>query len=89
MDKMQTITFKDTQSLRNIITNPMTKKTTLTQWLHSNQIDDRGRHLTYLDYISDYKWDIKLDVKPLMILRQLTMWYTNISFSIWKIRFTW
>ncbi|KAJ9559006.1 hypothetical protein OSB04_013620 [Centaurea solstitialis] len=56
LDKMQTITFKDTQSLRNIITNPMTKKTTLTQWLHNNQIDDRGRHLTYLDYTLEYKW---------------------------------
>ncbi|KAJ9557468.1 hypothetical protein OSB04_012082 [Centaurea solstitialis] len=56
LDKMQTITFKDTQSLRNIITNPMTKKTTFTQWLHNNQIDDRGRHLTYIDYTLEYKW---------------------------------
>lgn len=56
LDKMQTITFKGTQTLENIIGNPATKKTTLTQWLHNNQIDDKGRHLTYLDYISEYRW---------------------------------
>lgn len=56
LEKMQTVTFKDNQPLQNILNNPDTKKTTLTQWLHSNQIYDMGRHLTYLDYLKEYKW---------------------------------
>ncbi|GJU81634.1 DNA helicase, partial [Tanacetum coccineum] len=32
------------------------RKTTLTEWLHNNRIDDTGRHLTYLNYLSEHKW---------------------------------
>lgn len=53
---MQTITFKDKQPLQDVVDDPMIKKTTLTQWLKNNQIDDSGHHLTYLDYLSKYKW---------------------------------
>lgn len=56
LENMQTITFKDKQLLQDVVDDPMIKKTTLTQWLKNNQIDDSGHHLTYLDYLSKYKW---------------------------------
>ncbi|KAJ9555986.1 hypothetical protein OSB04_010600 [Centaurea solstitialis] len=56
LENMQTVTFKRTQPLQNIINNPTTKKTTLTQWLHNNEVDDNNRHLTYIDYLSEYRW---------------------------------
>ena len=57
LENMQTVTFNDRQSLQSILSNPMTKKTTLTQWLRNNQVDDTGHHLTYLEYLSEYKWN--------------------------------
>ncbi|KAJ9561489.1 hypothetical protein OSB04_006649 [Centaurea solstitialis] len=56
LENMQTVTFKGNQSLENIINNPSAKKTTLTQWLHNNKTDETGCHLTYIDYLSEYRW---------------------------------
>jgi len=57
LENMQTVRFKDRQPLQSILSNPMTKKTTLTQWLRNNQLDDTSHHLTYLENLSEYKWN--------------------------------
>jgi hypothetical protein len=56
LEGMQNITFKDRCRLREVINNPATKKTTLTEWLQNNRFDTRGRHLTYTDYVGEYWW---------------------------------
>jgi hypothetical protein len=53
----QNITFNNKKRLAEIVTNPCTIKTTLTEWLKKNQIDADGRHLRYIDYLSEYRWD--------------------------------
>ncbi|XP_022031962.1 uncharacterized protein LOC110933028 [Helianthus annuus] len=57
LEHMQNVTFKDNQKLQQILTNPATSKTTLTEWLRNNQLDPSGRDLRYIDYVSRYKWE--------------------------------
>ncbi|XP_021975230.1 uncharacterized protein LOC110870352 [Helianthus annuus] len=57
LENMQNLQFKDTQTLENIVRNPVAKKTTLTEWLRNNQTEPEGPHLTYVDYLSYYRWD--------------------------------
>ncbi|XP_035830146.1 uncharacterized protein LOC110887742 [Helianthus annuus] len=57
LENMQNISFRDSQQLQNVVDNPIAKKTTLTEWLHNNILDDKGRHLRYVDYVSEYRWD--------------------------------
>ncbi|KAD4586401.1 hypothetical protein E3N88_24002 [Mikania micrantha] len=57
LEDMQNITFKDNEHLDKVLANPATRHTTLTEWLHTNQIDQSGRHLRYVDYLSEYRWD--------------------------------
>ncbi|XP_076923640.1 uncharacterized protein LOC143585838 [Bidens hawaiensis] len=54
---MQNVTFKDTDQLQNVVDNPFYRKTTLIEWLSNNDRDNSGRHLRYIDYLSEYKWD--------------------------------
>nr|XP_043633624.1 uncharacterized protein LOC122604826 [Erigeron canadensis] len=53
---MEKVYFKDKDRLKNVARNPSAVKTTLTEWLRNNQYDTRGRHLTYINYISEYRW---------------------------------
>ncbi|KAK9053646.1 hypothetical protein SSX86_024720 [Deinandra increscens subsp. villosa] len=52
----QNVTFRDSSSLTNVLRNPALGKTTLTEWLINNRKDYSGRHLRYLDYLSEYRW---------------------------------
>ncbi|XP_076951525.1 uncharacterized protein LOC143624915 [Bidens hawaiensis] len=56
-EHMQTITFRDSDNLANVLSNPTVGHTTLTGWLHNNRHDDRGLELRYIDYVSEYRWD--------------------------------
>ncbi|XP_076935450.1 uncharacterized protein LOC143602118 [Bidens hawaiensis] len=57
LENMQNVTFRDTDQLQNVVDNPFYRKTTLTEWLSNNNRDSSGRHLRYIDYLSEYKWD--------------------------------
>ncbi|XP_022003860.1 uncharacterized protein LOC110901335 [Helianthus annuus] len=58
LENMQNISFKDSQRLESVLHNPAARQTTLTEWLHNNQVDEKGRHLQYVDYVSEYRWDL-------------------------------
>jgi hypothetical protein len=57
LENRQSITFRDRNKLQNVLTNPCVGKTTLTEWLSNNCKDSDGRHLRYIDYLSEYRWD--------------------------------
>ncbi|XP_021975391.1 uncharacterized protein LOC110870521 [Helianthus annuus] len=57
LQEMQNVTFKDNEQLQNIARNPLSRRTTLTEWLYNNCIDESGRHLTYVDFLSEYRWE--------------------------------
>ncbi|XP_035829941.1 uncharacterized protein LOC118479500 [Helianthus annuus] len=75
LQEMQGVTFRDNEQLENIIRNPLSRRTTLTEWLYNNCIDESGRHLNYVDFLSEYRWDAS---KRLSILR-------GHSYSFWKV----
>ncbi|KAK9049501.1 hypothetical protein SSX86_031532 [Deinandra increscens subsp. villosa] len=52
----QNITFKGQNILEQVIGNPISSKTTLTEWLQNNNKDPTGLHLRYVDYLSEYRW---------------------------------
>ncbi|XP_076937194.1 uncharacterized protein LOC143604676 [Bidens hawaiensis] len=56
-EHMQTVTFRDSDNLANVLSNPTVGHTTLTGWLRNNRRDDRGLELLYIDYVSAYRWD--------------------------------
>ncbi|KAK9065016.1 hypothetical protein SSX86_016399 [Deinandra increscens subsp. villosa] len=57
LPNQQNITFRDRNLLRDVVQNPMSRKTTLTEWLLSNIRNPDGRHLRYVDYLKVYRWD--------------------------------
>ncbi|KAK9064972.1 hypothetical protein SSX86_016355 [Deinandra increscens subsp. villosa] len=56
LEGKQNISFRDNNLLEQVLENPMAGKTTLTEWLRNNRYDPSGRHLRYVDYLSEYKW---------------------------------
>ncbi|XP_071712268.1 uncharacterized protein [Rutidosis leptorrhynchoides] len=54
---MQLVKFHSNQRLQSIVNNPVSKKTTLTEWLFYNRNSNDGRHLTYLDFPLEFVWD--------------------------------
>ncbi|XP_022041880.1 uncharacterized protein LOC110944528 [Helianthus annuus] len=62
LENMQNVTFKDNDQLDNVLENSYAKQTTLTEWLRNNQIDATGRHLRYVDYLLQDKWDLSAKV---------------------------
>ncbi|GJU06645.1 DNA helicase [Tanacetum coccineum] len=52
---MQRIVFKEKDKLDSLVVNPH-KKTTLTEWLYYNEHNTYGRHLTYLNFPSEFVW---------------------------------
>ncbi|XP_076882480.1 uncharacterized protein LOC143530957 [Bidens hawaiensis] len=56
LENMQNITFRDNDLLDNVVGNSFNRRTTLTEWIRNNQFDERGRHLRYVDYLTEYTW---------------------------------
>lgn len=59
LENMQRITFKAGHRLQSIVNNPHCKKTTLTEWLKFNEQFTLGRHLTYLNFPTEFVWNKK------------------------------
>lgn len=47
--------YKDGVTLQSVVERTSTD--TLLEWFKTNQIDDRGRDLTYLHFVERYSWD--------------------------------
>ncbi|KAK9067683.1 hypothetical protein SSX86_011794 [Deinandra increscens subsp. villosa] len=56
LEGRQNVTFRDRTLLQDVVRNPSSSKSTLTEWLKNNIVDPRGRHLRYIDYLSEYRW---------------------------------
>ncbi|GJW89800.1 hypothetical protein Tco_0167353 [Tanacetum coccineum] len=48
--------FKGRDRLESILVNPHSESTTLTEWLDYNDRHNDGRHLTYLNFPSEFVW---------------------------------
>nr|GEW59309.1 hypothetical protein [Tanacetum cinerariifolium] len=53
---MQCVVFREQDRLDSIVVDTHKKKTTLTGWLHYNERNTDERHLTYLDFPSEFVW---------------------------------
>ncbi|GJW01097.1 DNA helicase [Tanacetum coccineum] len=56
LEDMQRISFRERDRLDIIVNIPEKKKTTLTEWFVYNNENSDGRHLTYLDFPSEFVW---------------------------------
>ncbi|GKC26763.1 DNA helicase, partial [Tanacetum coccineum] len=56
LQNMQRVVFREGDHLDSVVLNSHKKKSTLTEWLYYNQQNDDGRHLTYLNFPSEYVW---------------------------------
>jgi hypothetical protein len=56
LENMQRVTFRNRQPLQTVVDYPGCHKTTLTQWLQFNDEFTFGRHLTYLNFPSEFVW---------------------------------
>ncbi|GJV82619.1 DNA helicase, partial [Tanacetum coccineum] len=56
LENMQRVTFRERDRLDIIVNMPGKKKTTLTEWYVYNSENIDGRHLTYLDFPSEFVW---------------------------------
>ena len=56
LQNMQRITFRDKDRLASVINLPGKKNTTLIEWFAFNAANEMGRHLTYLDFPSEFVW---------------------------------
>ncbi|GKF00752.1 hypothetical protein Tco_0027675, partial [Tanacetum coccineum] len=54
---MQRVVFRDKDKLDSVVVNTHSKKTTSTEWLYYNEWNTDGRHLTYLDFPSEFVWN--------------------------------
>jgi hypothetical protein len=59
LQNMQRVSFRGRQSLQSIFNNPGAHKTTLTEWLQYNRNHTIRRHLTYLQFPSEFVWSKK------------------------------
>nr|GEW17398.1 DNA helicase [Tanacetum cinerariifolium] len=50
------VIFKERDRLDSVVLNTHKKKTTFTEWLHYNEHNTDGRHLTYLNFSSEFVW---------------------------------
>ncbi|GKC27442.1 DNA helicase, partial [Tanacetum coccineum] len=55
-EDMQRITFRDQDKLKSVIDLPGKKSTTLTEWFAFNEANEVGRHLSYLEFSSEFVW---------------------------------
>ncbi|GJW69018.1 DNA helicase [Tanacetum coccineum] len=56
LENMQRVNFRERDRLDIIVNMPDKKKTTLTEWYAYNNEYIDGRHLTYLDFPSEFVW---------------------------------
>ncbi|GJX60495.1 DNA helicase [Tanacetum coccineum] len=56
LEDMQRINFRERDRLDIIVNIPEKKITTLTEWFVYNNENSDGRHLTYLNFPSDFMW---------------------------------
>ncbi|GJR22636.1 DNA helicase [Tanacetum coccineum] len=56
LENMQRVNFHERDRLDVIVNMPDKKKTTLTEWYVYNNEHTDGRHLTYLDFPSEFVW---------------------------------
>ncbi|GJU24125.1 DNA helicase [Tanacetum coccineum] len=56
LENMQRVNFWERDRLDVIVNMPDKKKTTLTEWYMYNNKHTDGRHLTYLDFPSEFVW---------------------------------
>ncbi|GJU70989.1 DNA helicase [Tanacetum coccineum] len=56
LENMQRVNFRESDRLDIIVNLPEKKKTTLTEWFVYNNENTDGRHLTYLDFPSEFVW---------------------------------
>ncbi|GJZ76715.1 DNA helicase [Tanacetum coccineum] len=56
LENMKRVNFRERDRLEIIINMPNKKKTTLTEWYVYNNENTDGRHLTYLDFPSEFVW---------------------------------
>ncbi|GKE26559.1 DNA helicase [Tanacetum coccineum] len=56
LENMQRVNFRESDRLDVIVNIPDKKKTTLTEWYVYNNEHTDGRHLTYLDFPSEFVW---------------------------------
>ncbi|XP_022041450.2 uncharacterized protein LOC110944034 [Helianthus annuus] len=59
LENMQNVSFRHKDVLDNVANNEFIKRTTLTEWLSNNVWDVSGRHLRYIDYLNEYRWDLE------------------------------
>ncbi|GKA41917.1 DNA helicase [Tanacetum coccineum] len=56
LENAQRVTFRERDRIDIIVNMPEKKKTTLTEWYVYNNENTNGRHLTYLDFPSEFLW---------------------------------
>ncbi|GJY78715.1 DNA helicase [Tanacetum coccineum] len=56
LQDMQRVTFRDRDRLRSVVDLPAKKNTTLTEWFDYNAKKSTGRHMSYLEFPSEFVW---------------------------------
>ncbi|GJV57312.1 DNA helicase, partial [Tanacetum coccineum] len=56
LEDRQRITFRDRDRLQSVVNLPGKKETTLTEWFAYNARYQMGRHLSYLEFPSEFVW---------------------------------
>nr|GFC27191.1 DNA helicase [Tanacetum cinerariifolium] len=56
LEDMQRITFIDEDRLESVIDLPRKKSKTLTEWFAFNEANEVRRHLSYLEFLSEFVW---------------------------------
>ncbi|GJS44874.1 DNA helicase [Tanacetum coccineum] len=56
LQDMQQITFRDRDRLRSVVDLPGKKNTILTEWFAYNASNETSRHLSYLEFPSEFVW---------------------------------
>ncbi|GJZ46101.1 DNA helicase [Tanacetum coccineum] len=74
LDARYRIVFKEGDQLDSLVLNQHKKKTTLTEWLNYNAQNLDGRHLTYLNFPSEYVWYIDEACEALGLLENDREW---------------
>nr|GEW49670.1 DNA helicase [Tanacetum cinerariifolium] len=56
LEDMQRVTFRDQDRVKSVVDLPGKKSTTLTEWFAFNEANEAGRHLSYLEFPSEFVW---------------------------------
>ncbi|XP_076916723.1 uncharacterized protein LOC143576541 [Bidens hawaiensis] len=61
LENMQNVGLSDQKKLLHVVNNPCVGLTTLTEWFATNAHDPSGRHLRYIDFLLEYRWEGSVD----------------------------